>query len=98
MHGALIACGPRITQGTSVAKAHIVDLAPTVLHLLDCPIPDDMDGRVLTEILDASSEHSPNPQHPAEPAHPVQEKERLVLSDDEEAELRARLKGFGYLG
>jgi hypothetical protein len=66
--------------------------------MLGCPIPDDMDGRVLTEILDASNEHSLKPRHPAEPAHSVQEKERHVLSDDEEAELQARLKGFGYLG
>jgi predicted AlkP superfamily phosphohydrolase/phosphomutase len=98
MHGVLIACGPHIAKGAAVSKAHIVDLAPTVLHVLGCPIPDDMDGRVLTEILDASREHSPNPRHPAEPAYPVPEQERHVLSDDEEAELQARLKGFGYLG
>jgi predicted AlkP superfamily phosphohydrolase/phosphomutase len=98
MNGILIAYGPHIAKGAAVTKAHIVDLAPTVLHLLDCPIPDDMDGRVLTEILDASSVHPSHPQHPVEPAHPVQEKERHVLSDDEDAELQARLKGFGYLG
>ena len=62
------------------------------------PIPGDMDGRVLTEILADSSEHSPNPQQPAEPAHLVQDQQRHVLSDDEETELQARLKGFGYLG
>jgi len=98
MYGILIACGPHITRGASVTNARIVDLAPTVLHMLGCSIPDDMDGRVLTEILDASRELSPQPRHLAEPVHPVQEKERHVLSDDEEAELQARLKGFGYLG
>ena len=32
-------------------QPRIVDLAPTVLHVMGCPVPDDMDGRVLTEAL-----------------------------------------------
>ena len=31
--------------------ANIVDLAPTALHAMGLPVPDDMDGRVLTELF-----------------------------------------------
>ncbi len=31
--------------------AQIIDLAPTILHLMGVPVPDDMDGQVLTEAL-----------------------------------------------
>ncbi len=30
----------------------MLDIAPTVLHLLGVPVPADMDGRILTELLD----------------------------------------------
>ena len=50
-HGMLIAYGPHIRPGAAIEEAQIVDLAPTVLSLLGCPVPGDMDGRVLTEVL-----------------------------------------------
>jgi hypothetical protein len=31
-----------------------VDIAPTVLHILGAPIPADMDGKVLKELLSPS--------------------------------------------
>ena len=34
-------------------EAHIVDCAPTILSMLGLPIPDDMEGRVITEIFDS---------------------------------------------
>jgi predicted AlkP superfamily phosphohydrolase/phosphomutase len=52
MEGVLIATGPGILPGSSPEGANLLDIAPTVLHLLEVPIPDDMDGRILTELLD----------------------------------------------
>lgn len=34
------------------AEAEIVDVFPTILHLLDIPIPDDIDGRVIADIFE----------------------------------------------
>ncbi|MGC8640871.1 MAG: alkaline phosphatase family protein [Isosphaeraceae bacterium] len=52
MEGVLIASGPAFRPGASPVKATLLDIAPTVLHLLDVPVPADMDGRVLSELLD----------------------------------------------
>ena len=51
-HGIFLAEGPGIRPGVEVDGAHIVDVAPTILHLLGVPVPEDMDGRVLTETFD----------------------------------------------
>ena len=37
------------------AQADLLDIAPTVLHLLGVPVPADMDGHVLTELLDPAA-------------------------------------------
>jgi hypothetical protein len=54
MEGILIAAGPAFRAGASPRQADLLDIAPTVLHLLGIPVPDDMDGRVLTELLEPS--------------------------------------------
>ncbi len=56
----LAASGPRIGASANPIGAHVVDLAPTILHLLDAPIPSDMEGRVLSELLGPDF----NAQHP----------------------------------
>jgi predicted AlkP superfamily phosphohydrolase/phosphomutase len=49
-YGILLALGPGVNQG-SIEGARIVDVAPTALHAMGLPVPDDMDGRVLTELF-----------------------------------------------
>lgn len=55
-YGIFIAYGKDIKRGASVNNAEIIDLAPTILHLMKVPIPKDMDGRVLKEIFKENSE------------------------------------------
>lgn len=89
--GIFIAQGTGVRAGTALPEADIVDLAPTILHLLGEPVPRILDGRVLTEAL-------------ADPA-PVrfQEDEETVVAaeqgfDAAEAEqIEERLRGLGYL-
>ncbi len=47
--GVLTLIGDAFANKASNAK--IMDIAPTILHIMDCPIPNDMDGRVLIESL-----------------------------------------------
>ena len=51
MNGILIASGAGIRNIGEFRGAQLIDLAPTMLHLLGLPVPSDVDGRVLTEIL-----------------------------------------------
>jgi predicted AlkP superfamily phosphohydrolase/phosphomutase len=52
MEGVLVASGPVFRTGSAPRHPELLDIAPTVLHLLGIPVPADMDGRVLTEILE----------------------------------------------
>jgi predicted AlkP superfamily phosphohydrolase/phosphomutase len=53
--GILLINGPKIKQNYEIKGACVVDIAPTILHILDKSIPKDMDGRVLKEIFEDGS-------------------------------------------
>jgi len=92
LHGIFIAWGAAVRPGEKVENARILDLAPTILHLMNLPVPDDMDGRVLTEALTTSRrvEHRP--------AGPTGDEAEAGLSAEETAEVEERLRALGYLG
>ena len=48
--GILVMHGPGVRPG-AIERAHVLDLFPTLLHLLGVAVPEDGDGRVLTELL-----------------------------------------------
>jgi predicted AlkP superfamily phosphohydrolase/phosphomutase len=50
--GYFIAVGDGIRPGATLRAASVVDVAPTILYLMGLPVARDLDGRVLTEILD----------------------------------------------
>jgi predicted AlkP superfamily phosphohydrolase/phosphomutase len=95
LHGILLACGNHIRQRT-VTGAEIIDLAPTILHLLDLPVPEDMDGKVLLDCLDDDLIST----RPVRCATPSYEESRLDsgYSEEEKETLQERLRGLGYLG
>ncbi|MBM4429822.1 MAG: hypothetical protein FJ026_05655, partial [Chloroflexi bacterium] len=89
LHGAAVRPGP-------VQGAHLMDIVPTLLHLLGLPVPKSMDGRVLQDALD--------PQWLAD--HPIVHSETeetaeggpgLGYSPEEEAQFKSRLRSLGYL-
>lgn len=92
LHGVFIAWGAAIRAGETVEDARILDLAPTILHLMGLPVPDDMDGRVLSEALTLI-----RPVEYASAAE-AETKAREGLSVEETAEVEERLRSLGYLG
>ncbi len=56
LNGILIASGPDIKAGEKIKGARLIDIAPTVLHMMSPPVPRDMDGRVLNELFREDSE------------------------------------------
>ncbi len=95
--GILYAFGPGVRQGVQLPRLGIMDLAPTVLWLRGLPVPEDMDGRVLTELFEPDFVASRPVQRGAAAdqltAAPVSE----LSAEDEEA-LAQRLRGLGYIG
>lgn len=99
--GILVAAGPGIRQASPSpvenrchsVRAHIVDCAPTILAMLGLPVPDDMEGRVITELFEkppdveivAASRGAATP--PAEEAY----------SEEELQKVTERLSDLGYL-
>ncbi len=103
LEGILIAAGPAFRSGAEPRGAALLDVAPTVLHLLGVPVPDDMDGRVLTEILEPVSSVSPAVSA-LEPALASAQtvgasagEVGTTYSDDEDAAIKQRLADLGYL-
>lgn len=90
--GIFLAMGPGIEQGKVLEGARLIDVPATVLHAMELPVPSDMDGRVLTEIF-------------AERGREVasvdlglsRQSEENYLSEDEEEQIKEKLKGWGYL-
>ena len=61
LEGIFIAYGSDIKKGIKIQNAKIYDIAPTILHIFGVPIPRDMDGLVLKEIFEESSELAKRP-------------------------------------
>lgn len=89
--GIFIAQGAGIGSGVELPEASILDLAPTILHLLGEPVPRIMDGRVLSEAL-----VDPLPVRYSEEGEAELSVEQTF--DAAEAEqIEERLRGLGYL-
>jgi predicted AlkP superfamily phosphohydrolase/phosphomutase len=91
-HGILIAWGEGVRPGETVEDARIMDVTPTILHLMDLPVPDDIDGRVLTSMLSVTR---PVEYEQGGKAEAGDEED---LSPEETAEVEERLRSLGYLG
>jgi predicted AlkP superfamily phosphohydrolase/phosphomutase len=52
--GIILMKGPHIKKGYKIQKAHIYDILPTILYLLNLPVAEDMDGQVLLEAFKES--------------------------------------------
>ncbi|MCC7355272.1 MAG: alkaline phosphatase family protein [Anaerolineae bacterium] len=94
LNGLAMLAGAGARRGLRLDGASIMDLAPTILAALGLPIPLEMDGRVLSE---AFAEGFLAPVMASEAESPAA-REEATLTADEDAAVRAHLKGLGYLG
>ena len=51
INGIFMAKGPNIIKNKEIKNADILDVTPTLLYLLDIQIPEDIDGKILKEII-----------------------------------------------
>jgi predicted AlkP superfamily phosphohydrolase/phosphomutase len=74
----------------------LLDLAPTILHIMKCAIPNDMQGRILTETFNSASDVAAREIKYIEASSP-EVKEEEGLSDSERQVIEERLKKLGYI-
>jgi predicted AlkP superfamily phosphohydrolase/phosphomutase len=94
--GIFLATGPHITPGPKKNVLHIADLAPTSLYALGLPVPQAMDGQVLTDLFHPSYVEA-NPVQFVDLDLHTDGKMGQVMSEEDEGEVKARLKDLGYL-
>jgi predicted AlkP superfamily phosphohydrolase/phosphomutase len=104
MNGMFLAYGQDIQAGVHIQGADITDITPTVLYSMDLAIPDDMDGRVLTEIWPPERQLlQPIRTVSARDEKDVREPqsndalEETDYTDSESAAVEARLQALGYM-
>lgn len=90
--GVLLAAGHGIRPG-HIIGARLMDLAPTILHAMGLPVPADMDGVVLKELLtsDRPVQHVATGDGDAEPSP------SFDYTEAEQKEVAERLRQLGYL-
>ncbi|HKL76349.1 MAG TPA: alkaline phosphatase family protein [Halanaerobiales bacterium] len=94
MDGLFFAAGPHVQENNDV-DAGIIDLAPTILYDLGLPVLDSMDG----DVIATAFKH----EYKMEQKLEMTSKDELDLNikkdgnDDDDEEMRERLKGLGYV-
>ena len=96
LQGILVARAPAFKTKGEIAGARLLDLAPTILHLLGVAVPADMDGRV----LEAAFRPEFLSQHPvkAGAASGTSAGGREGgYTEEESAKVEERLQALGYI-
>ncbi|MDS0475699.1 alkaline phosphatase family protein [Natrinema sp. 1APR25-10V2] len=83
--GIFAATGPDITETGDLGQMKISDIAPTILGLMDCAVPTDMDGEPQPIFDGTLEERSPIPSPHGD------------TEAQEDDEVRERLEDLGYL-
>jgi predicted AlkP superfamily phosphohydrolase/phosphomutase len=90
--GIFLAMGPGIEKGRVLEGARLIDVTPTILHAMELPVPSEMDGQVLTEIFAEKGR-----QVESVDLELSRKSAETFLSDEEEVQVKEKLKGWGYL-
>jgi predicted AlkP superfamily phosphohydrolase/phosphomutase len=94
--GLLMMSGKGVRPGASVEGAGIEDMAPTILYAMGCPVPTDMDGKVLSEVF-TEEFRSQVPLLQSDEGS-SRDTEESAYTEKAEEEIKERLRGLGYLG
>lgn len=95
--GVLVMKGQAFKRAARIDGARLVDVAPTLLHLMGQPIPDDVDGRVLVEAFDPEFAKQHPVQHEKSSAGPSEAVDNATYTAEDAVQIEARLKALGYI-
>jgi predicted AlkP superfamily phosphohydrolase/phosphomutase len=96
VNGILVASGPALKRGAQIENAQLIDIAPTLLHLLGVPVPEDMDGNVLTSAF-RSDFLTAHPVRAGTASGTSGTDRPSGYTEEESAKVEERLQALGYL-
>lgn len=91
-HGIFMLRGRGIRPLPELPTVHLTDVVPTALWALGVPIPEDLDGRVLTELFEEGAIAAKPPRF-----RPPRKKLRMAGAVEPTEELEDRLRQLGYI-
>ena len=97
LSGVILAAGPRVRRGATIEGATILDVAPTILSLLNVPLSRELPGVPLKQAFEPGSwrEVKAVDHYPFATATPPRE---ATARDEDTDERIERLRALGYLG
>lgn len=97
LNGLFLASGPGIKKNATIQAARIQDIFPTILYSLRQPVPDDVDGQVLTDIYEKSFLSEYIAETVRGESGPETSDRIRGYSETEEQAVLDRLRGLGYI-
>ncbi|MFN2136282.1 MAG: alkaline phosphatase family protein [Candidatus Promineifilaceae bacterium] len=98
MNGIFLAYGAAIRRGVELEGSSLVDLAPTILHLMGLPVPNYMDGRILEEALAPTFQPVVALEDAGWTGDSAAYGNGDGLTDEQKRIVAERLRGLGYVG
>lgn len=95
-NGIMVISGPQI-QSSHTLHAHLQDIVPTLLYLFGLPIPQHLDGRIIQDLFTQKFTNDNKPNYIASELQKDYRSDQPSHSEDEEKEIRDRLKHLGYM-
>ena len=96
--GMFLLSGPSVRRGAQLDEVSLMDLAPTIMHLLELHIPNDMDGRLILEAFDAQSRvRKRKPRYRLVEGNLAGGEESAALLEWDDEAILDRLRGMGYV-
>lgn len=94
-HGIFLLKGPAVRKGVVLDNPRIIDVTPTILHLMGASVPEYMDGAVLKEALEPGYLADRPVRYNHDSA--TDEAGARKLSEEQEKEIAEKLKNLGYM-
>ncbi|RQG97111.1 alkaline phosphatase family protein [Natrarchaeobius chitinivorans] len=91
--GIILCHGPTIDAGATLRGARVVDVAPTLLHGIGEPVPENADGRVLFDAF----RNDATPSRTKVRRSDVSSRKRGDEVEEDFSDVENRLKGLGYM-
>jgi predicted AlkP superfamily phosphohydrolase/phosphomutase len=94
-NGMILIKGAEILKNKELTGAKILDITPTILYFVNLAIPDDLDGAVIDQAFNSAYLKRQKIRYEKQAA--IRARRKFDYSQNEEDQIKMRLKGLGYI-